>query len=156
MFSVTVWLGAWQPKTGRRLRDCVAERREYLVSMMCHPHCRGASFSRLETGKKQAITVTSCFIWMIWVRCVSVFYPNPVPLVSCAQWAVGGLSARQKGLASEWGKSQPSWWFFSGCITISVEVPSVHQGHAIQCRERVIGPHHLPGPLCFLESLEGR
>lgn len=26
MFSVTVWLGAWQPQTGRRLRDCRREK----------------------------------------------------------------------------------------------------------------------------------
>lgn len=36
------------------------------------------------------------------------------------------------------------FFFFSGCITISLEAPSVHQGHAIHCRECVIGAHHLP------------
>ena len=36
------------------------------------------------------------------------------------------------------------FFFLSGCITISLEVPSVHQGHAIHCRECVIGARHLP------------
>lgn len=31
-----------------------------------------------------------------------------LPNVLRAQWAVGGLSARQKGLAAKWGRSQPS------------------------------------------------
>lgn len=34
------------------------------------------------------------------------------PNILRAQWAAGGLSARQKGSATEWVESQASWWFF--------------------------------------------
>lgn len=39
---------------------------------------------------------------------VSMHVYDSSPNVLCAQWAVGGLSARQKGLAAERGESQPS------------------------------------------------
>lgn len=66
---------------------------------------------------------------------------TPLPHVLGAQWAVGGLSARQKGSAAERGREPGILmiFFFAGCITMSVGVPSVHRGHAI-CR----GPRRLP------------
>ena len=39
---------------------------------------------------------------------ISVHVYDSSPNVLRAQWAVGGLSARQKGSAAEWGESQAS------------------------------------------------
>lgn len=40
--------------------------------------------------------------------CHARAHVTSLPNVLRAQWAVGGLSARQKGLAAKWGRSQPS------------------------------------------------
>lgn len=138
--------------------ETVSQREGNILSPWCAIHAALVPQSWVSKQERNKPSLSHPALYEWFESDVLVYFTRtlPIPQVSCAQWAVGGLSARQKGLASEWGKSQPSWWFFSGCITISVEVPSVHQGHAIQCRERAIGPHHLPLPLCFLESLEGR
>ncbi len=67
-------------------------------------------------------------------------------LFQCLVCSVGCWRAfcKTEGLGCRVGREPAILMIFSGCITISLEVPSVHQGHAIHCRECVIGAHHLP------------
>lgn len=51
---------------------------------------------------------------------------------------------KTEGLGCNVGRDPAILMIFSGCITISLEVPSVRQGHAIHCRECVLGACHLP------------
>lgn len=78
------------------------------------------------------------------VRCVGTVHLNArIWLLSqCLACSVGCWRAfcETEGLSCRVGREPGILMiFFSGCITISLEVPSVHQGHAIHCRECAIG-----------------
>ena len=70
IFSVTIWLGVWQTKTGCRLRDSVTGRRNCLAAVMryldwFHLLLPLFLFS-IQTEKKRSVTFTCCFTQSCW------------------------------------------------------------------------------------------
>lgn len=96
--------------------ETVSQREGNILSPSCAIHAAlvPQSWISKQERSKPSLSRPALYEWFECDVPVYFMHAGPVLQVSCAQWAVGGLSARQKGLASEWGKSQPSWWFFQG------------------------------------------
>lgn len=140
---------------------CLAARNRAQIERQCRgekgiSRFRGVppSLPSLQTRRKQPAASASRFKASRAVRSRAL----GVSSTSSLGRSVGCWRAfcETEGLGCGVGREPSILMIFSGCITISRDVPSVHQGHAIQRRERATGPHQLPLPPCFLEALKGR
>lgn len=142
-------------------RQCHRERE---MSCLLHlpftllPLIASLSFSPLCSNLKESISRIHLLLYIASltgsVRYISAF--RSVRLVSrrLARCSVGCWRAfcETEGLGCRAGREPGVSMIFSGCITISLQVPSAHRGRAIRCRERATGARRSPSLPGFLDE----
>lgn len=150
------------------MRDSVTGRRECLASFICHLDCVRLLLSQAfprYSNLRETISHIHLLLYMKSMttnrtcqmrQYISARAHDSSP--QCLACSVGCWRAfcKTEGLGCGVGREPAILMIFSGCITISLEVPSVHQGHAIHCRKCVIGARHLPSLPGISESLKQR
>lgn len=142
-------------------RQCHRERE---MSCLLHlpftllPLIASLSFPPLCSNLKESISRIHLLLYIASltgsVRYISAF--RSVRLVSrrLARCSVGCWRAfcETEGLGCRAGREPGVSMIFSGCITISLQVPSAHRGRAIRCRERATGARRPPSLPGFLDE----